>query len=473
MFKKNQKFKKFAAKSISMLVIMMTLISSFTWLPLCMQASAATTPTVYNQYQDKTAFNYPGGSGSTYSSSGCGVYSIVNAIKYLTGEKIDPHALGQFAIDNGSRINGGVTADLAKKAAASADFGGKYGFKFTGSYAFGSSSRTMTCKIGSSMTNSGYPSVSEWNTLYSKLVEHISQGEVAIVLVMGHYMCLVDYDSSTDSFLMLDSAPYTAKRLPKNSGLWQWVTADQLNYNKAPAANSSYNNQGPYIHLRTQVNFLARTDGGSSSGSVTNTKSTAAVIGLINGGATSCQAVAGTPISTSLPVAMSSSTFTAAGWCVAEGGYNGGIYYSLDNGSTWKKPMSEAYEQNPADGDQIVLHANVICGVTDASATNASFNIGIDLSAYAGQTLTVTLGINTSSSSTQVSKFATFTNVVVPGSGGSGGLSGLVPMIMETMIRAYTAAITPAMEKSLVRFFFLFCASRANACSASSADRTY
>ena len=270
MIKINKKIKCYITKSVSMLLVIVTFLSLFTWMPF--QASAAATsatPTVYSQLSDTSAYNYPGGSGSTYKSSGCGVYAVVNAVKYLTGEKIDPHELGEFAISCGARVNGGTLgATLCKKAAASDKFGGAYGFSLTETYTFGSSDRTMRCDIGGKKTASGYPSTSEWDVLYSKLVSHLEDGEVAVVLVMGHYMAIVDYDNSTGKFLMLDSAAYTSKRLSQNNGKWQWVTADQLNYNKAPKANSSYNNQGPYIHLRSEIMFLAKV-GGSSNNNTT------------------------------------------------------------------------------------------------------------------------------------------------------------------------------------------------------------
>lgn len=251
--------KKIGTKILSLFLVVLMV---FSVMPMAkVEAEAVVKPTVYSQLQDTAKYNYPGGSGSTYKSSGCGVYAIVNAIKYLTDEKIDPHKLGDFAIKNGARINGGTIGQvLCTKAAKSEQFGGEYGFTLSEKYVFGSSKRTMTCKIGNKITSKNYPSESEWKTLHSKLVSHLEAGDVAVVLVLGHYMAIVDYDSTTGKFLMLDSAAYTKKRLTQNSGKYQWVTADQLNYNKAPKANASYNNQGPYIHLRQEVMFFRKTN---------------------------------------------------------------------------------------------------------------------------------------------------------------------------------------------------------------------
>jgi len=225
------------------------------------KAKAAKTPTVYSQLSDTVAYNYPGGKGSTYKTSGCGVYAIVNSIKYLTDKKIDPHELGKLAINCGARVNGGTRAGvLAKKCATSKDFGEKYGFYVSEVYSFGKEKNKMICKIGNTRSSTGYPTASQWEIVYNKLIDHLSKGEVAVVLVMGHYMSIVEYDSSTDKFLMLDSAPYTSKRLSANRGRYQWVTADQLNYNKAPKADSSYTNQKPYIHLRSELIFFAKTE---------------------------------------------------------------------------------------------------------------------------------------------------------------------------------------------------------------------
>ena len=272
MIKTNNRLQYYITKLVSILLVLVTLLSLFTWIPFRVSAaSTSVTPTVYSQLSDTSAYNYPGGSGSTYKSSGCGVYAVVNAVKYLTGEKIDPHELGEFAISCGARVDGGTLgATLCKKAASSDKFGGAYGFSLAEIYTFGSSSRTMRCDIGGEKTASGYPSTAEWDVLYSKLVSHLENGEVAVVLVMGHYMAIVDYDDSTGKFLMLDSAAYTSKRLSQNKGKWQWVTADQLNYNKAPKANSSYNNQGPYIHLRSEIMFLTKVGGNSNNNTTQN-----------------------------------------------------------------------------------------------------------------------------------------------------------------------------------------------------------
>ncbi|MCM1284760.1 MAG: chitobiase/beta-hexosaminidase C-terminal domain-containing protein [Bacteroides sp.] len=259
-----ERIQSISKKSLSLFLALMMIV---TILPYnAITAEAAKTPTVYSQLGDKVAFNYPGGSGATYSSSGCGVYAIVNAVKYLTDKKIDPHTLGNFAIKNGNRVNGGINGPkFAKDTANSKDFGEKYGFKCTKYYTFGSSKRTMKYRYWSSkenryitQTSSLYPSSSEWDKVYDDLKTHLSNGEVAVVLVMGHNMAIVDYNSSNDTFLILDSAANKTKRLSKNSGKYQWVTADQLNYYKAPKANSSYNNQGPYIHLRSQIAFLSK-----------------------------------------------------------------------------------------------------------------------------------------------------------------------------------------------------------------------
>lgn len=252
-------------KSLSMLLALLMIAAIVPYNAI--QAETAKIPTVYSQLSDKAAFNYPGGSGATYSSSGCGVYAIVNAVKYLTDKKIDPHTLGNFAIKNGNRVNGGINGPkFAKDVANNKNFGEQYGFKCTKYYSFGSEKRTMKYRYWSSnekkyitQTNKLYPSTSEWDKIYDDLKSHISNGEVAVVLVMGHNMAIVDYNPSNDTFLILDSAANKSKRLSKNDGKYQWVTADQLNYQKAPKANSSYNNQGPYIHLRSQIAFLAKT----------------------------------------------------------------------------------------------------------------------------------------------------------------------------------------------------------------------
>ena len=171
--------------------------------------------------------------------------------------------------------------------------------------------------------------------------------------------------------------------------------------------------EASYLHFLTVEDVYVGQQSGGDSGDVATKGQNSGSIDYFNStNVTGYRAKPGKPISTVLPVPMSSSLLTIQGWCVAEGGYNGGIVYSLDGGKTWHN-TSGTYEENPGDGDAIVDLAKKD-GLTTVSKTNCRFSVGVDLSAYKGQTVTVTFGINSSSSSQQISTFATITDVTVP-----------------------------------------------------------
>ncbi|MBQ7358043.1 MAG: phosphodiester glycosidase family protein [Clostridia bacterium] len=171
-----------------------------------------------------------------------------------------------------------------------------------------------------------------------------------------------------------------------------------------------------YLHFLTVEDvYVGEQSSGDSgdSGEITTTGQNSGSIDFFNGtNVTGYRAKPGNPLSAALPVPMTSTTLTIQGWCVAEGGYNGGIVYSLDGGKTWQD-TSGSYEDRPADGDAIVALAQSD-GLTTVTKTNCGFNVGVDLSAYKGQTVTVTFGINTSASVQEISTFATITDIAVP-----------------------------------------------------------
>lgn len=56
--------KDFGKRILSVLLVLMMLCSSLITTPLSVSAASG-SPTVYSQLSDTTAYNYPGGSGST------------------------------------------------------------------------------------------------------------------------------------------------------------------------------------------------------------------------------------------------------------------------------------------------------------------------------------------------------------------------------------------------------------------------
>ena len=142
-----------------------------------------TKDTVFSQYDPKWGGNtYCNGNPvRTISTSGCGVVSFVNAIYALNGEYIDPTMLAQYSNSHGHYFYMQGTADTLYEDFARAK-GKFYHFKWDG-------------KI--------YDMTS--------LKRHLQNGGTAVALVPGHYIAIVDYRETDNSFLVLDSAIYSKR----------------------------------------------------------------------------------------------------------------------------------------------------------------------------------------------------------------------------------------------------------------------
>lgn len=152
---------------------------------------------VFSQYDPKWGGStyYNGPSRRTISTSGCGVMALTNAIYALNGEFINPQKIASFSVARGHYFYNQGTADTLY-----ADFARKYGK----TYHFKHIGKTYSL---------------------SSVRNHLKNGRVAIALVPGHYIALVGYRSSDDSFLVLDSAVY-GKRPTTIYG--DWISASTL-----------------------------------------------------------------------------------------------------------------------------------------------------------------------------------------------------------------------------------------------------
>lgn len=143
----------------------------------------------YSQYDSRWA-SWTYGQG-TIGGTGCGILSAVNAINYISGISNIPDAVDDIATwahningYNGSTFPSGGTDRTVVYPNLESAFGDTYNFE---------------------VTNTG-----TWATVYSStLKNYISQsGKAAIAHVAyGHFIVLAEYDSSDDTFLVLDSAP--------------------------------------------------------------------------------------------------------------------------------------------------------------------------------------------------------------------------------------------------------------------------
>lgn len=152
---------------------------------------------VFSQYDPKWGGStyYNGPTRRTISTSGCGVMALTNAVYALNGEFISPTKIAAFSASRGHYFYNQGTADTLYK-----DFANKYGK----TYHFKHVGKTYSL---------------------STVRKYLKKGSVAIALVPGHYIAIVGYRSSDDSFLVLDSAVY-GKRPTTIYG--DWVSASTL-----------------------------------------------------------------------------------------------------------------------------------------------------------------------------------------------------------------------------------------------------
>ena len=126
---------------------------------------------------------------NNFCTSGCGIFSTLNAIYTLTGQYIDPHILADYAVKEDYRVEDNGTDSEFFRAAAG-KFGSDYGFKFDGE----------SGSIGD-------------------LKKKLKEGKVAIGHVPGHYVTIVDYNPKTKKYLLLDPH-YLPKRETCPYGDW-------------------------------------------------------------------------------------------------------------------------------------------------------------------------------------------------------------------------------------------------------------
>lgn len=192
--------KKYAKKSLSLILAVLLL---FTVVLPGSQVQAAAYTGIMRQTEPQY-LNYWYGSDTLYAS-GCGLFSLCNAVGYLTGNKMDVVELANWAYANGyySGATGTYRNPFYRKA--SARYGSTYGF-------------TIDCNDGG-----GY-----WGTVYdSRLINHLANGGTAVIHVYGHFMALVGYDYSSGLYHLYDCAPAGKRNTTANGGDL-WVTAAHL-----------------------------------------------------------------------------------------------------------------------------------------------------------------------------------------------------------------------------------------------------
>lgn len=111
------------------------------------------------------------GTSHTISGSGCGICAMINSMYYKTGRFLDPITTADWANAHGYGTENGVGI----------------GFFSAGAKQF------------------GYTYVTEATSI-SSMLSYIRNGYAACVNVQGHWVAIVDYNSSTNMYLLLDSS---------------------------------------------------------------------------------------------------------------------------------------------------------------------------------------------------------------------------------------------------------------------------
>lgn len=179
--------------------VLLTIILSLS-LATSFSVTALADVTVFSQ-RDSRWGNYSYGKGdtglandkATIGTSGCMLLSLTNAVYFLNESFLEPTILADFAIAKGCRKNYSGTADCFVKHAAE-KYGSTYGFEYVGNV-----------------------------TTESKLKSALQNGQVAVWHTDGHIMSIVDYDSSKNKYLVLNSEVKT-----KTKKASAWITYSQI-----------------------------------------------------------------------------------------------------------------------------------------------------------------------------------------------------------------------------------------------------
>ncbi len=178
---------------------------------------------IYQQTDSKWA-KYSYGSGASLANNlrnkGCGVFSTINAVEYLTGNFINPKTFADWAMKTGQYCkNVGSYNTIAKNSVSK--FGKTYGYELDEYYKF--SAHVSLKSDGTPKTKSGM------KTIWTHLTEKLSDGDTCVSLVKGHFIAIVDYDEDTDKVLILDSAASTSRGTSSSpSSTKNWKTMEEL-----------------------------------------------------------------------------------------------------------------------------------------------------------------------------------------------------------------------------------------------------
>ncbi|MDD7392855.1 MAG: hypothetical protein PUG24_00440, partial [Eubacteriales bacterium] len=172
--------------------------------------SSAVTPLGCVIQKDPKWKSYYYGGGNLYDT-GCGIFSLVNAVGYLTGRRMSVTEVAAWAHEIGA-YNSGTSAGGTTRGylypKVQAQYGSRYGF-------------TVDCG-GSGGT--GYWNITSYNTT---LQNHLANGGVAIGHVPGHFIALVNF--SGGKYHVYESYPSSTRGTQNATNGSIWLTPAQMN----------------------------------------------------------------------------------------------------------------------------------------------------------------------------------------------------------------------------------------------------
>lgn len=200
--------KAVSKKLLSVMLVLSMLVTLFSVaIPATTSAYTVQPTTLVRQNLAKWKNYVYGDSQGTLYRTGCGMFAIVNAVGYLTGNTMSVtevaswgHSIGGY--NPGNSHSGTYRMTIYPRLQAK--YGERYGF-------------TVDC--GSS--KEGYWAGSSSSTLKN----HLKNGGVAIGHVPGHFIAIVGYDSSTNYFHVYDSYPTSARGTGNGDA---WVSQSHL-----------------------------------------------------------------------------------------------------------------------------------------------------------------------------------------------------------------------------------------------------
>ena len=149
---------------------------------------------------------------ATIGSSGCGLLAIVNAVYYLNGNMVPPEVVASYAKQYGYRVDGsGTKSTLAGSFCKYSNRGQYYG---------------ITCVRTFNLAPYGSSSAVLAEIKPYLLGQKGGHGKcTAVVNVIGHFVAIVDYNSSTNKYLVFDSA---ANNKWTNVNCLRWMTPSEF-----------------------------------------------------------------------------------------------------------------------------------------------------------------------------------------------------------------------------------------------------